>query len=216
MNQNKEKEIKQIKWETMIIATRNKGKVKEFRRLLSSFANKIITLDEFPDIPEVVEDGLTFAENARKKAEVISAYTNLPTIADDSGLVVDALEGKPGVFSARYAGEKASDQENNQKLLHELTGVPFEKRTARFVSHIALAIPNENTIGVEDTVEGYILEEFRGDNGFGYDPLFYLPTYKKTMAEIEIEIKNQISHRGKAMVRLVKWLEEKNSKTPLT
>ena len=207
MNQYTENEIKQIKWETMVIATRNKGKVKEFKRLLSSFANQIITLDEFPNIPEVVEDGLTFAENAKKKAEAISAYTNLPTIADDSGLVVDALDGKPGVFSARYAGEKASAQENNQKLLDELTDVPFEKRSARFVSHIALAIPNENTIGVEDTVEGYILEEFRGNNGFGYDPLFYLPTYKKTMAEIEIEIKNQISHRGKAMVKLVNYLE---------
>ena len=209
MNQNKIKETKQIKWETMIIATRNKGKVQEFRRLLSFYANNIITLDEFPNIPEVIEDGLTFAENARKKAEVISAYTNLPTIADDSGLVVDALDGKPGVFSARYAGEKAGDQENNQKLLDELTNVPFEKRTARFVSHIALAIPNENTIGVEDTIEGYILEEFRGNNGFGYDPLFYLPTYKKTMAEIEIEIKNKISHRGKAMVKLVNYLEGK-------
>ncbi len=198
-----------MKWETIIVATKNKGKVKEFQQLLSSFANKIVALDEFAHIPDVIEDGLTFAQNARKKAEEICAFTHIPTIADDSGLEVDALGGRPGVYSARYAGEKVSDQDNNQKLLLELKGIPFEQRTARFVSHIALAIPDEPTIGFEDIVEGYILVEPKGEKGFGYDPLFYLPTYQKTMAEIDIHLKNQISHRGKAMKKLIQWLEEK-------
>ncbi|TCS83487.1 XTP/dITP diphosphatase [Tepidibacillus fermentans] len=191
----------------IVLATKNQGKIQEFKTLFSGLGIEILSLKEFENVPEIIEDGTSFEENAKKKAETICQFTRLPTIADDSGLVVDALAGAPGINSARYAGENATDEQNNQKLLHALAGIPKEKRKARFVAYLAFAVPNKETIGVEDIVEGYILESPRGQRGFGYDPLFYLPELGKTMAELDPEIKNQISHRGKAMRRLFHLLK---------
>ncbi|WP_339059968.1 XTP/dITP diphosphatase [Tepidibacillus marianensis] len=191
----------------IVLATKNQGKVREFTALFSKLGVEIISLKELEKVPDVIEDGNSFEENAKKKAETICLFTGIPTIADDSGLVVDELGGAPGIFSARYAGEKATDDQNNHKLLRELTDVPIERRSAHYVAYLAFAVPGKKTIGVEDTVEGLILETPKGQNGFGYDPLFLIPEYEKTMAEIEPEVKNQISHRGKAMRRLFELLK---------
>nr|WP_253264079.1 XTP/dITP diphosphatase [Geobacillus sp. DSP4a] len=160
------------------------------------------SLLDFPDVPDVEETGSTFAENARLKAEAISRRFGCPVIADDSGLVVDALGGRPGVYSARYAGEDKNDARNIAKLLHELEGVPMEQRTARFHCALAVAIPGRPTAVVEAACEGYIAEAPRGEGGFGYDPVFYLPEKGKTMAELTPEEKNEISHRAKALAKL--------------
>jgi len=186
----------------IILATTNQGKIREFTSLFSMLDIVILSLKDYNHVPDVVEDGDSFKKNAKKKAETICRYTGLPTIADDSGLVVDALGGAPGIFSARYAGEDATDEQNNKKLLYELRNIPDENRSARFVAYLALSIPGKNTVGVEDQLEGFVLKNPKGENGFGYDPLFYIPEYEKTMAEIAPEVKNQISHRGKAMKRL--------------
>ncbi|MFV9511100.1 XTP/dITP diphosphatase [Tepidibacillus sp. LV47] len=192
----------------IVLATKNQGKVREFKALFSELGIEILSMKELANVPEIIEDGNTFEENAKKKAETICKLTGVPTIADDSGLVVDILGGAPGVYSARYAGEHATDEENNQKLLQALAGIPMEKRTAHFVAYLAFAVPNSETIGVQDSVDGYILESPRGQYGFGYDPLFYLPEYNKTMAELNPETKNRISHRGKAMRRLFQMLKD--------
>ena len=202
--ENSQKQSKRI-----ILATRNKGKVREFGTLFSEVGIEILSLDEIENAPEIIEDGNSFEENAKKKAETICQFTGLPTIADDSGLVVDALNGQPGIYSARYARENATDEENNQKLVKELEEkkTPGEKRTAHYVAYLAYAVPGKETIGVEDTVEGLILSAPKGENGFGYDPLFYIPEYENTMAELEPKVKNQISHRAKAMKRLFNLIQ---------
>jgi XTP/dITP diphosphohydrolase len=159
----------------------------------------------------VIEDGDTFAANAIKKAEQMAKHFNMPALADDSGLEVDALNGRPGVYSARYAGEHATDQENNEKLLRELEGVSEEERTGRFVSAIALARPGQETLVSFGTVEGRILFAPRGTEGFGFDPLFLLPDRNKTMAEIPLEEKNSLSHRAKALQRMIEMLKREGS-----
>jgi XTP/dITP diphosphohydrolase len=192
----------------VIIATKNAGKVKEFQTL---FAEKGLTVKSLLDVenaPDVEETGETFAENAILKAETIANYLNKVVIADDSGLAVDALGGKPGVYSARYAGEHKNDKENMAKVLEELKGVPFEQRTARFHCALAVAIPNQRTVVVEGTCEGYIAEAPTGTNGFGYDPIFYVPEQQKTMAELSKEEKNKISHRANALKKLEKIWDE--------
>ena len=191
----------------IVLATGNKGKIREFSGLLEGVFGRIISLNDLESPPEVVEDGATFRENALKKARAIAAYSGKPALADDSGLAVDALGGSPGVYSARYAGEGATDRDNIAKLLTELGGV--ENRSASFVCVLALVYPDGKEITAEGTCEGVILTEPRGEGGFGYDPVFFLPEYGKTMAEIPPELKNKISHRARAAESLIKLLSEK-------
>lgn len=198
------------KMKEIIIATKNEGKLREFKSLLANFDIKVRGLGDFDTIPEIIEDGETFQDNAKKKAEGICKVLNLPTIADDSGLVVDFLNGMPGIYSARFAGDDKNDDKNNARLLDLMQGIETKKRSAKFVCAIALAIPNEPTIIVQDAIEGSITIEPKGSNGFGYDPLFYIPEYRKTMAEIPSEVKNKISHRAKALQKLVIIINEKN------
>lgn len=196
----------------ILIATNNAGKAKEFEALFAKKGFKVKTLRDFPEIPEVEETGVTFEENARLKAETIARTLNMLVLADDSGLKVDALDGAPGVFSARYAGEFKSDAANNAKLLHELTGVSSEERTAQFHCTLALAIPGKDSLVVEGEVNGLILTIPKGDNGFGYDPLFFVESKGKTMAELSQEDKNTLSHRAVALEKLDKvWDEWINS-----
>lgn len=196
----------------VLIATRNIGKAKEFESMFKEQGYKIKTLLDYPDIPDVEETGKTFEENARLKAETIAKAFNTIVLADDSGLKVDALNGQPGVYSARYAGEMKSDAANNAKLLHELYGVPKEKRGAQFHCTLVLAAPGKESLVVVGELEGEIGSIPKGDNGFGYDPLFVMPERNQTMAELSSEEKNQISHRAQAIKQLVsdfkKWMEE--------
>jgi len=183
----------------IVLATRNQGKVRELRGLLQGTGVEVLSLDTFPDAPEVEETGGTFAENALLKALSAARHTGLVSLADDSGLVVDALEGRPGVYSARFAGPDATDEANNQKLMAELQAVPPERRTGRFRSAVAIAAPDGRTRVVHGACEGVILDTPRGSNGFGYDPLFLVPAYGQTLAELPLEEKNRISHRGQAL-----------------
>lgn len=197
---------------TVVIATANPGKAQEFQALFNEKGYEVKTLLDYPEIPEVAETGTTFAENATLKAEAIAKRLNCVVIADDSGLMVDDLAGQPGVYSARYAGEMKNDAANNAKLLHVLTNVPEEKRSAAFHCTLAIAAPNKATLLVSGEVSGRILTIPRGENGFGYDPLFYVPEFDKSMAELTASEKNKISHRAKALIELEnvwdKWLEE--------
>jgi len=190
----------------LLVATGNAGKVREFAALFSDRELKLYSLKDFPDLLPGVEDGATFAENALKKAAAASGQTGLPTIADDSGLCVAALGGKPGVLSARYAGEGAGDEANNLKLLEELQDVPMGKRQAAFRCAIAFCTPEGLEASFEGELRGLILEEPSGSGGFGYDPLFMVPEYGKTLAELPLEIKNRISHRGRAAGALTEYL----------
>jgi XTP/dITP diphosphohydrolase len=191
----------------IIIATKNAGKVKDFETLFSPKGFKVKSLLDFPEIEDVEETGVTFAENAKLKAEAISSALNKPVIADDSGLAIDALNGEPGVYSARYAGENKDDNANIEKVLQKLNDVPFEKRTARFHCALAIAVPGKRTEIVEGTCEGHILEEKRGENGFGYDPIFFVEKWRCSMAELTKEQKNQISHRANALKRLAPLID---------
>ncbi len=195
----------------IILATRNQGKIREIQSMLDSNYFEIKSLSQYPEIPEVIEDGITFQENALKKATAIFEATGILSLADDSGLEVDYLDGKPGVFSSRFAGEEATDMDNNRKLLNLLNGVPRTKRTARFRCVMILKTPKQ-TYSFDGTCEGIIIHEPRGKNGFGYDPLFYVPEYQQTFAELDSQIKNQISHRGIALRKVIELLKnwEKN------
>lgn len=190
----------------LLIATGNAGKVKEFAALFADRELKLYSLKDFPALLPAVEDGRTFVENALKKAAAASSQTGLPTIADDSGLCVDALDGNPGVLSARYAGEGANDQANNLKLLHELTAVPMGRRQAAFRCAIAFCTPEGSEANFEGELRGLIIEKPSGNGGFGYDPLFMVPEYGKTLAELSLEIKNRVSHRGRAAEALKAYL----------
>ena len=186
----------------ILIATGNKGKAKEFEAIFKEKGLDVKTLLDFPNVPEVEETGKTFAENALLKAETISKQFNCLVLADDSGLMVDALNGQPGVYSARYAGKLKSDAANNAKLMHELTDIPQTERTAKFHCTLAVAAPGKESLVVEGEVKGEILAIPRGDNGFGYDPLFLVPSLNKTMAELSGSEKNKISHRAQAIKAL--------------
>lgn len=183
---------------TLLVATHNKGKLREYRDLLRDVPARLVYLDEVGIHEEVPETGATFEENAVQKARAYARLSGLLTLADDSGLEVDALGGAPGVHSARYAGLNASDEDRIRKLLAELEGVPPEKRTARFRCVIAVATPEGEVVTAEGTVEGFIADAPRGHHGFGYDPVFYLPERGCTMAELPPEEKNRISHRARA------------------
>lgn len=194
----------------IIVATRNQGKVREFAHALEFLGKPVKSMYDYPEVPEIVEDGETFADNARKKAKTAGDLLGQPVLADDSGLCVDRLDGDPGVYSARYAGEGASDEDNNQKLLMELEkqqqGEDTEQpllSTARFVCHLALYDPATGQFTeASGTVEGWITSEPAGGGGFGYDPLFFLPEYGKTLAELTLEEKQAVSHRGAALREL--------------
>lgn len=191
----------------VIVATRNKGKIREIREALKGLSLRIYALSDFKDVPEIEEDGKNFAENALKKARFYSKHLGKLVIADDSGLEVDSLKGSPGIYSARYAGEGASGQKNNQKLLYEMKGIPLSKRGARFKCVIAVASPNGKEAIAEGECTGRIGFKEGGKGGFGYDPLFMLPRYGKTMAELSLEQKNRISHRGKALRKIRKIID---------
>ncbi|MEW6727186.1 XTP/dITP diphosphatase [Desulforudis sp. 1088] len=183
----------------LVLATRNAGKVRELAALLGPLGVEVVSLADYPEIGEIPEEGDTFQENAIFKAREVARLTGETALADDSGLEVDALNGAPGVYSARFAGEPKSDAANNAKLLRLLTGLPPEKRTARFRCVMALAVPDGRVYTAEETSEGIILDAPRGDNGFGYDPLFYVEEFGKTFAELDLTTKNRISHRGRAL-----------------
>ncbi|WP_273126641.1 XTP/dITP diphosphatase [Bacillus weihaiensis] len=187
----------------ILIATMNNGKVKEFESMLQPLGYEVKSLLDLPQAIDVEETGLTFEENAQLKSDTIAAQFQIPVVADDSGLEVDYLDGRPGVYSARYAGLEKSDQKNMDKLVDELKNVHDEKdRSARFVCVLSISIPGEATKTVRGTCEGYIAKEPRGENGFGYDPIFILKDQDKTMAELTKEEKNKISHRANALKKL--------------
>ena len=181
-----------------MLATRNPDKGRELSALLGGLGIHIRTLAEYPDTPEVEEDGATCEANAIKKAKAIACVTGLPAVADDTGLEVDALGGRPGVFAARYAGEHATYEDNCRKLLKELDGVPPAKRSARFLTVAALAMPSGECHVTRGVLNGVITEGCVGSKGFGYDPVFFVPELGRTLAELTAEEKNRISHRAKA------------------
>lgn len=198
----------------LVIATTNKNKLREFQEILKELQIEIHSLDDFGPIPPALEDGSTFEENAYKKALHTAKILGLPAIADDSGLVVEALDGAPGVYSARYAGNHASDEDNCCKLLNELDGV--DNRRAYFQCVLSIAVPSGPALTYEARCNGIILNEQRGKNGFGYDPLFFFEELGKTFAELSIEEKSRVSHRGKALLEvkaeahmIKKWLEQR-------
>lgn len=193
---------------TLILASKNAGKLREFQSLLEGLPFIVTSLADYPHIPEIEETGATFAENAAIKAEAVAKYTGELSLADDSGLEVDALDGRPGIYSARFAGEPGSDEANNCKLLDLLSAVPVEKRTARFHCVIAIAEPGAPTQLAEGRCEGLIMFAPSGTGGFGYDPLFYVPSLGKTFAEMTAEQKNKISHRAHALAAAVDILNE--------
>ena len=190
----------------LVLATQNRDKIREIRHLLEELPVTIMTFEDFPDFPDIEETGKTLEENAILKASGIALYTGCAALADDSGLEVDALDGAPGVYSSRFAGPGCTYDDNNRKLLKELEGVPDDKRTARFRTVIAVAWDADKVDTVEGRAEGVITVEKAGGDGFGYDPVFFYPPAGKTFAEMTLEEKNRVSHRGKALVKAVKLL----------
>lgn len=193
--------------QTVIIATGNQGKLKEFKELMADLPVEVKSLGDFPQIGDIAETGATFAENAYLKAKAVYDATGCLTIADDSGLEVDALDGAPGIYSARYAGEEKNDDANNAKLLQALADVPDEARGAQFHCATCAISADGRRFDAEGIVRGQILRTPRGENGFGYDPLFYVPAFDRTTAELSMDEKNAISHRGKAVRKIVEILK---------
>ena len=193
----------------LVLATGNRDKQQEMKALLQDLGLTIRTLDEFPAAPVVVEDGETCQANAGKKAREIAQFTGALTLADDTGLEVDALGGRPGVFAARYAGAHATYADNCRKLLDELTGVPAEQRGARFLTVVAIADPVSSVEFVEGVLRGRIADHCSGGHGFGYDPVFLVPELEKTLAELTLDQKNRISHRGQALAKAKYVLKRK-------
>lgn len=183
----------------LIFATGNAGKMREIRMILEDTGMEIISMKEAGIEADIVEDGKSFEENALIKARAVAAHTDGIVLADDSGLEIDYLNGEPGIYSARYLGEDTSYHIKNANLIERLSGVPDEKRTARFVCAIAAVLPDGKNFTTRGVIEGRIGYEERGENGFGYDPIFYLPEYQMTSAELAPELKNELSHRGKAL-----------------
>ncbi|MFH1112875.1 MAG: XTP/dITP diphosphatase [Pseudomonadota bacterium] len=190
----------------ILLATRNKGKVKEIQDLVKDFPVKFLSLDEVKPLPEVEEDGDTFEANALKKARVMAEGAGMAVLADDSGLCVDALDGRPGVLSARYAGENASDVEMCNRILEELRDVPDGRRTARFVCVLAFVLPAGEERIFRGECEGYITRGITGKLGFGYDPIFYYEGARCTFAQMDREAKNCVSHRGRALQEFARYL----------
>ena len=192
----------------LIVATKNKGKLKEIKELLKEFDLKVTSLAEYPDVPEIVEDGKDFYENALIKARTVARHTGKLVLGEDSGIEVEYLNNDPGLYSARFAVEDATDVDNNAKLMRELDGVPKEKRKARYRCFVAM-LDGEKIVGVVDgRCEGYITTEPHGENGFGYDPYFFIEEYGKTFGELDPAIKSKISHRAKALVKVKELIKE--------
>lgn len=192
----------------IVLATRNQHKQQELVALLGGLDITIRTLDDFPEAPEVVEDGDTCEANAMKKAVEIARHTGLPAVADDTGLEVDALGGRPGAFAARYAGEHATYDDNCRKLLRELEGIPPGQRTARFITVAAIAFPGGKTMSAKGILEGVIAESVVGSNGFGYDPVFIIPEHGQTLGQLPPDVKNRISHRARAFAQAKTLLQQ--------
>ena len=192
----------------IVIATQNKGKAKDFETLLAPLGYEVLTLKDVAEDLDIEETGTTFEANAILKAEGVAQILGIPVIADDSGLEIDALDGEPGVYSARYAGGEKSDDANIDKVLEKLAQVPDTERTARFRCVLAVAAPGEKTVTFSGSCEGEILRLRRGDNGFGYDPIFYVPSQERAMAELEPQEKAAISHRGQALRKLSEAMPE--------
>jgi len=192
----------------ILIATKNQGKVAEIKDLVKDIPITFLSLSDFPNIPDVIEDGVTFEENALKKARTIAAKTGLPSLADDSGLCIDALGGQPGVFSSRYAGEQTSDLEKCKHILEEMSEIPDNSRSARFVCVLAFVFPHGEEHIFEGVCEGRITRELRGSLGFGYDPIFYYEEAQMTFAEMSSESKNKVSHRGQALRKFAEYLRQ--------
>jgi XTP/dITP diphosphohydrolase len=191
----------------LLVATGNRGKLRELEQLLAGTVEKLYSLADFPEMQPVVEDGATFADNAVKKAREAAVATGLPVIADDSGLVVDALGGRPGVHSARFAGDGAGDEANNAKLVAEIAGISPDRRTASFQCVIACCLPDGTCQTFTGELAGVILEQPVGSGGFGYDAHFLVPEFGKTLAELPMDVKNQISHRGRAFRKVKEYLQ---------
>jgi XTP/dITP diphosphohydrolase len=192
----------------LVVATRNRGKMNEIRALLEGVVENVRCAADFPDLADTIEDGATFQANALKKAREAMLHTGLPALADDSGLVVDVLEGRPGVYSARFAGEGAGDAANNRRLLEELAAVSLGQRQAAFVCQLAFVTPAGDQQLFEGRIGGQILTAPRGEGGFGYDPLFLVDGFERTMAELSVPEKNAISHRGQALQQFRTFLEQ--------
>ncbi len=189
---------------SLILASRNRKKIAELQALLAPLRVQVRSVEEFPDLPEVEEDGTTFAGNAAKKASEMARRAGVWTLGEDSGLEVEALQGAPGVYSARYSGPQATDAANNAKLIAALQGVPESRRGARYVCHVAVADPRgEVRLHLERTCRGRIIDEPRGSNGFGYDPHFLVPEYHRTFGELSPLVKRQLSHRARALEGLL-------------
>lgn len=195
------------KLKTIVLASRNQGKIKEIQAMLASLGIRITSLNDYPEIPEIVEDGMSFLENALKKGRTVAEATGEIVLADDSGLEVEALGGAPGIYSARYAGNDADDLQNNRKLLDDLKGVPVENRGAAFRCVLVLYPPDGRHEAFEGCWEGQITEAPAGEGGFGYDPLFFLPREGMTVAQLSPEVKNRISHRANAFAKLKERLK---------
>jgi XTP/dITP diphosphohydrolase len=192
---------------TIVLASRNRKKSEEIAGLLAPHGIRLVSVADFPDVPEVVEDGRTFAENAAKKARETAQRLSQWVIGEDSGLMVDALQGAPGIYSARYSGENATDETNNAKLIAEMAGVPEERRGARYVCNVALSDPQGTIrLQVEASCRGRITTEARGTHGFGYDPYFLIPEYHRTFGELSPVVKRHLSHRARAFERFIPQL----------
>lgn len=193
----------------LVLATNNQDKIREIKQMLDDLPVTVMTAEDFLEFPDPEETGATLEENAVLKAKAISEFCDMPALADDSGLEVDFLDGAPGVYSSRYAGENVTYRDNNEKLLRELSGVPNDKRTARFRCVIAIAWDKDNVETIEGKAEGIIAEDIAGREGFGYDPLFFYPPAGKRFSEMTLEEKNKISHRGLALQAVRKLLIER-------
>ncbi len=190
--------------QSLVLASRNRKKSAEIAELLAPHGIEVQSVADFPDVPETVEDGDSFAANAAKKACEVARLLSQWTIGEDSGLMVEALKGAPGIYSARYAGEDATDEQNNAKLMAEMEGVAEPKRTAQYVCNVALADPaGEIRLQVEATCRGRIITEPRGTNGFGYDPYFLIPEYHQTFGQLDAAVKRHLSHRARAFERFI-------------
>lgn len=192
----------------VVLATRNQGKIREFQKRFSEIGWEVIPIADIADIPEPEETGTTFRENALQKARYYAEAVNLPVLSDDSGIIADVLGNEPGVYSARYAGVHGNDEANNQKLVEVLLPYRGEARRGHYMCVIAVVWPNGREITAEGRCNGIIRDFYKGTGGFGYDPLFYLPEFGKTMAELSMEEKNKISHRGKAVDAMLRKLKE--------
>ena len=191
----------------IVLATHNKGKIREFQKAFAEIGWEALPVSELSNVPDPDETGTTFEENALQKAHYYAKAVNLPVLSDDSGIIADALGDRPGIYSARYAGHHGDDEANNQKLIEDLRPYKGEERKGHYVCVVALVWPDGKGITAEGRCSGIIRDFYQGDGGFGYDPLFYLPEYGKTMAELPMEEKNKISHRGRALRALLEKLK---------